>query len=183
MNTHLATSGDNSPSGIQGMIRRRKRLILACILVATASAYAYSATRTPVYTAVADLKYERQVDISNPLDTNSDAINPQQVALELQTVGTEVNSAQVTEGAAAELGLPPDDRLLRVSTKVVPNTTVVEISASSTGPKMAASIANAVAASFIRVQQALERARLARAVAVVEQKLRSLREPGCAHFS
>jgi len=177
MNSRFQTSRDRATLGIPGAIARRKWLVLACVLVAAGSAYAYSATRTPIYTAVTELKYEQQVDISNPLDTGSSNFNAQQVALELESVESEVNGARVIQAAAAQLGVSPADKQLTASVAVVPNTTVVKVSASSPQPRMAAAIANALAIAFVEVQKETERAKLAQAVAVVQEKLRSFKDP------
>jgi succinoglycan biosynthesis transport protein ExoP len=177
MNSQPRSSGNGTPPGVLVAMGRRKWLILGCALVAAGSAFAFSTTRTPVYTAATELKYEQQVDISNPLANSSVYVNPQAVALELQSVASAVNSAQVVERAATKLGLSPGDSQLRVSTEVVPNTSVVTISASSTSARMAAAIANGFAGAFIDIQKARERQLLAQAEVVVQDKLRPFKNP------
>ena len=176
MNLTRKNLGLGTLPGLPGIVARHKWLVLACALACACAAYVYSATRVPVYTAATQLKYQQQVDVSDPLSTDSWNFNAQQVAMELESVDSEINSPKVVQGAAATLGLSPDDSQLEASGEVVPNTAMVEISTSNTQAKKAATIANAIADAFVEVRKETERERLAAAEAVVQQKLKGYQD-------
>ncbi len=155
---------------------RWKWLILAFVVLMTGASLVLSITRAPSYTATAELKYERPVDISNPL-ANSSYIDPQQVSLELQSVASEINGPPVKDRAAAQLNLSPADKRLKASAEATPNSSVVRISAVSDTPRGAAAVANAFSAGFIANNQQVERERLAQAIEVVQEKLKAFTNP------
>jgi len=152
------------------VVSRWKWLILAFVVVMTGAAFAYAQTRTPTYTATTELKYQQPVDISNPLGSPA-YVDPNLVNLQLQSLGSELNGVPVRNRAAALLNVPSTDKQLTVSTSVLTNTAIVQVSAVSASPTMAARIANAFCAAFIANNRQREQGQLAQAIAVVQNRL------------
>jgi polysaccharide biosynthesis transport protein len=156
---------------VRGM-GRWKWLILAFVVAVTGASLVLSLTRTRIYTATAELRYEQPVNISNPIGGSAN-LDPNTVNLELQSVGSELHGAPVVDRAAEQLKLAPTDKGLNVSTQVIPNTSVVKVSSDAGTPGAAAAMANAFSAAFIDNNRSIEREQLAQAISVVQEKLRA----------
>ena len=85
-----------------GVIWRRKWVVLLVVLVATGSAYFFSARQTKQYEANADLIYEQQLDVSNPL-TGQSYTDASERNLELRSVGSILAGPDMIQRAAADL--------------------------------------------------------------------------------
>ena len=82
-----------------------KWLILTTTIVALALGAAYTWTRTPLYSASAQLLYVRQVDIQNPLGQTSIDTTAQQA--ELEAVPVVIVSSEVQSAAEKLMDPPP----------------------------------------------------------------------------
>jgi Mrp family chromosome partitioning ATPase len=137
---------------------RRKWVILLVVAVATTSAYFFSARQSSVYEADADLIYEKQLDISNPL-TGQTYTDPTERTLELNSVASVLGSPDMVKRAnallrgddAAVTGFEVSSAPLvdTGSGTTSTSTNVVRITVSSTDPQLAAAAADAYAAAFI----------------------------------
>ena len=73
---------------------RRKWVIILVTVVATAAAFGFSYRQAKVYEAQADLIYEQQLDVSNPL-TGQTYTDPNARSLELDSVDAIIKSAPI----------------------------------------------------------------------------------------
>lgn len=158
------------------VLARWKWVILVFVVVAAGSAFLVSSIRAPKYTSAVQLKYEKQVDISDPL-ADTGTLGSDQIKLELQSVASAMGSAEMKGRAAKAVGLTADDPQLDVSTEVIANTSVVQVEAVSGSPRLAAAIANAFAAEFIDSNKRIERERLQQAESVIQNKLKAFEDP------
>ncbi len=141
-----------------GVMWRRKWIILLVVVVATGSAYFFSARQAKVYQAQADLIYEQQLDVANPL-TGQTYTDANQRLVELNAVNAIIKSPTMTNRADALLqkqGQPTSGYV--VSAQVVQDTgsaaggqtgNVVSVVATSEQPALAAAAAKAYADSFV----------------------------------
>ena len=81
---------------------RRKWIILLVVVVATASAYAFSARQAKSYQAHADIIYEQSLDISNPL-TQQTYTDPTERTLVLNSVASVLASPDMVHRAGVLL--------------------------------------------------------------------------------
>ena len=160
---------------------RRKWIILLVVVVATASAYFFSARQTPVYQASADLIYEMQLDVANPL-TGQSYTDTNERSLELRSVGNVLASPEMIkrvasllekEGAAATgftiSSAPVTDAAS--ANQAGESSNVVRITASSEVPELAAAAADANAKAFTEWRKETVRSQIDRAVGVIKGKL------------
>ena len=159
------------------VIGRWKWLILLLVVAIPVSAYGFSSTRTPQYTAQTQIKYEQQVDISNPLGGTA---NPSsyQVTTELQSVASVVASPEISAKVAAAVGLPADSKQLNVKTSVVANTSVVQLSVTNPDPTAGGGHRQRLRRPVHRLEQA-DRAPAARAGGAGHpEQAQGVRRPG-----
>ena len=139
-----------------GVMWRRKWIIILVTVVATVAAFGFSYRQAKVYEAQADLIYEQQLDVANPL-TGQTYTDPNARSLELSSVDAIIKSPQMTERAATELeeqGLPTTGFTVRSELAPTDATSgqtgnVVSIFATSEDPELAAAASQAYADSFV----------------------------------
>ena len=96
-----------------GVLWRRKWVIVLVTVVATAAAFGFSYLQAKVYEAQADLIYEQQLDVANPL-TGQTLHDPNTRAVELAAVDAIIQSPTMTQRADdAPRGAGPADHRLR----------------------------------------------------------------------
>ena len=91
-----------------GVMWRRKWIIILVTVVATVAAFGFSYRQAKVYEAQADLIYEQQLDVANPL-TGQSYTDPTQRTTELTSVNAIIQSPTITNRvttALEEQGLP-----------------------------------------------------------------------------
>jgi len=163
------------------VLLRWKWVALGVVVVVTLAGCAYTWTRTPMYSATAQLLYVRQIDISNPLAQSYLDTSAQQA--EIESAPAVVASLSVRERARERM----DDATLAagysVSTVLQPGldnqyTNVVEIRAESADPAAAADAANASAAAFVEWGKRSQQDQVAQALAVVKSQLSALADAG-----
>lgn len=167
------------------VIRRHIVLIVVLTVVFGGAAYAYSASRTtPMYEAVAQMLYSPQLDINDPL--NQGYSNPAAQELEMQSAVTNITGPELSKLVRDKLGNPGSWPPYGVSAAVTtsdPQATGatdngVAVTVDSTDPQWAAKLANAYANAFVQWRIETDRARLAKAEAVISQKLESFQTAG-----
>ena len=135
------------------VIRRWWWLILACGLLAGASAFLISSRISPVYRATATLLVDSAQGTEGA--QYSDIMASERLAL---TYSQMVKGRDVVAAAIAELHLAekPDALAGRVSAEPVPDTQLLRLSVEDLDPAQAALIANTIAETFIEKVQAFE---------------------------
>lgn len=142
------------------ILRRRWRILVACLLIGVAAAGALTTQMTPSYRATAQLF----VAFANT-SADDTAVSLSQgnlfAANRVKSYPDLVSSPLVLDPVIAELGLDrtPQDLAGSVSAQVPPNTVLIEVYADDKSPVMAADIANEVSANLISVVEDLDRIR------------------------
>lgn len=143
------------------VLSRQWKLIAAITATVVAVALVASVLQTPLYESSAEVAIE-------PVRSGADAAL-EDLLLRDEIVETErriITSRSVTDRVIADLGLEmaPGTLLEMVDVRAIPNTRVVTISATSTDPQFAASVANSMATSYLdyRRDQALDEVTAAR---------------------
>ena len=129
------------------LLRKRWRLIVACLLLGAGAAAAISWTATPKYEASTQLFVSARDAAS---DLNGLAQGGQFTQERVQSYADIVNSPEVTEAVADELdhGLTPESIADEISASAPLNTVLINIDVTDTSPSRAQKIANAVSDEF-----------------------------------
>jgi len=161
---------------------RRKWVILLVVVVATSSAYVFSARQSRQYQADADLIYEKQLDIANPL-TGQGYTDPNERTLELNSVASVLASPDMVKRATAllkaegalgtgfEINAEPVTDAGSGTGAAATATNVVRISATGTDPRLAAQAANAYSGAFIAWRAERVRKNIQNAIEALESQL------------
>ena len=153
-----------------------KWLILTVTIVALALGAAYTWTRTPLYSASAQLLYVRQVDIQNPLGQTSFDTTAQQA--ELEAVPVVIVSSEVQSAAEKLMDVPPSAEYSVAATlELKANgdySNVVIVSATSPSAEVAAAAANASSKAIIDWGRDSARQQVAAAITVVQARLETM---------
>jgi len=132
------------------VLRRRKQLIVVVTLLVTVPAVVFSLLKTPVYAGQAEILLQPRTS-ETLFDPNSGirADPARQVQNEIRIL----SSAPVRDAVRAQLGSVP-----KVSATAISSTDIIRVSARSTDPDQAATLANAYATSYIdyRRKQAVD---------------------------
>ena len=126
---------------------RRWWVILLAALLCAGAAYAYSATRTPLYSGSIKLLIGQKAVEGAPASLGSDVTGLQQIT---QTMAQAVATRPVAEAAAEELGPETTPEAVRgglVATQVE-TTQFIQVSYTNPDPKKASQVANAVGEAF-----------------------------------
>ena len=158
------------------VLRERWWVIVLAVVVTVAVAFYVSYTTTPLYSASADLTYER-----NNLDA---AVSGTQLFAYDYDLTRTIDSAvavigrneSIAEGVKTQLGSSESADTLSgmVSVTSDPDTNLVTISAVSEDPEEAAAVANAFADQFVIYRQSAAKATVAEARTVVKEQLDTL---------
>lgn len=165
------------------ILRRHVIVIVVLIVALGLAAYAYAASQTPMYSASALLLYEPQFDFTDPLSQGYGNLNAQD--LQMQSAVTIITGPEIAKRAASELGAPARRPRYSVSAAITSSDVAssgstgnaVTVTADSSDAGFAAKAANVYAQQFVGFRVEAERARIARAQTVIEQKLREFRTP------
>lgn len=174
--TDKATDG-LSVSSYLHVLARWKWVIIVVALVLTVAGAAYTWTRTPMYSASAQLLYVKQIDISSPLTQSYTDTTAQRA--EIESVPTVIQSNQVR--TAAEMQMKASSvaagysvtAVLQLGADGSSYSNVVTIEAASADPEAAADAANAYSAAFIEWGRDSARSQVADAIAVVQSRMDS----------
>ncbi len=173
--THLSQDPDGlSLRDALRVVARWKWLIIGLTLGLAAVAFGYSYAQPKQYTSFTDLKYEQQVNISNPLGPSY--VSPLTIEQELQGVGSALAAPAIKEQVAQAVGLPASDPQISASAALITNTSVVRISTKAKTASRAAAIATAFADAFIASSKADVQRQLLQAEQVVQTELNSMKK-------
>lgn len=177
--TSIENDVPDTKSGLDSIItvlRRRYRLILACILVAAGSAFAISQFQENEYTATASLLFRDPGFAQNIFSGESVASSGtdpvRQAATNLKLVELQI----VSERAAKLLDLGLTAKELRERTRVSAEGTsdVVSVEATDPDPEAARMIADTFASEFIAFRAKADRSKLLEAKRLADQEFEEL---------
>ncbi len=136
-------------------LNRDRRWIVAVVIAVTVAVFALSLVLPKSYNATATIVLDVQSGVFGPPDAES-------TQRRLATIESLLSSTEVLDEAAQEVGGGETAESLetKVDSSVDELTNLIEVTGSDGDPDTAAAIANAVAQSFLDVQQSLERERL-----------------------
>ena len=163
--------------------RRHILLIAALTIVAGGLAYAYSASKTPIYESSAQLLYYPQLNVSDPL--NQGYVDPTTSELQMQSAVTTITAPTVSGAVLKGLGDPASLPSYSVSAAVTtsdssassPTDNGVAITVQATDPRWAAKLANAYAVAFVAYDKSSYVDRLLAAETVVSNQLKKYSTP------
>jgi Mrp family chromosome partitioning ATPase/capsular polysaccharide biosynthesis protein len=164
-----------------GVGLRWKWLILAVTVVIALAGAAYAWTRTPMYSATAQLLYVQQIGISSSLGQGQVDQTLQQA--DIGSVPAVVSSAVVGAQAGRLLNGVNTSAGYSTSVSLATDTStsgyssVVGIAATSSDPRTAAAAANAYATAFIAWRRDSERARVNQEILAVQSQLQTYTTP------
>ena len=158
-----------------GVLRRRAPLILLCCVLAGAAAFAFSAHQTKKYTATASLVFGKNslnqqiAGLSASSSGSGSSLGQQASDLELVRLGN------MAATIASLLGRGLTEEKVRESVSIAGGeSSVVDISATSTSPVLATEIANTYASQFVKVQRLANHQYFKSALALVNRQLAKL---------
>ena len=159
------------------VVRRRKWIVFGVAVTLMALALAYSYAKTPMFEASAQLVYEGQLNVADPLSTGGN-IDPAQMQVELNSVASALASPELIDSAKSELGLGIAASTYTVSAAPDAQSgqtdiSTVSVTAISPNAKTAALVANAYAAAFTAARRAREQERVRIAEQVIQRTLDS----------
>ncbi len=159
------------------VVRRRKWLVLSTAIVLTALALAYSFMKTPMYRASAQLIYETELNVADPLSTGG-YVDPSQMQVELNSVAVAITSPEIIQSAKGSLDadIPMTEYTISSALGVATggaDSSTVSITAEGPDPSIAARVANAYALAFTAARKSREQARVRRAQEVIQRELDS----------
>jgi polysaccharide biosynthesis transport protein len=165
-----------SPRQVLAVLWRRLPLILTCVAVAAGAAYGFSKRQAKKYTATASIVFDanslsQQIAGLSPGSTSSSSLLAEQANnVEL------VKGGDTAEKTARLLSNGPTAAQIADSVSVVgqPESNVVDVSATSGRPVLAAKIANTYVRQFVAEQQAANRQYFKSALALVRKQLATL---------
>ena len=159
------------------IVRRRKWIVFGVAVTLAALALAYSFAKTPMYKASAQLVYEGQINVADPLSAGGN-IDPAQMQVELNGVASAIASPELIESAREQLG--PSVAASPYTVSAAPdaqsgqtNISTVSVTAVSPSAKTAAQVANAYAAAFTAARRAREQERVRVAEQVIQRTVDS----------
>ena len=156
---------------------RRKGIVLGAAVAVTALALAYSFVKTPLYEASAQLIYETQLNVADPLSSVGN-FNTALQELEIADVAKVIASPDLVQSANGKLDAVALERGFTVSaardaTSGQTGGSTVSIRAVSPSAETAARAANAYAEAFTAARKALEQARVRQAEQVIQSRINS----------
>lgn len=160
---------------VLGILRRRVGWIVLCLVLVAAAAYGFSKQQTKKYTATASLVF-------NNSQTNLQAAGLQAVSsggnqLPLQNTNLKlVQLGDMAAKVATQLDHGLTDQKIRSALNVSAQgeSNIVNVSATSTSPALAAEIANTYTGQFVKEQQNANHAYYHSALALVDKQLSAM---------
>lgn len=146
---------------------RRRAIVIVSVVVLVGLSVAYSVAKTPEYMATAQLELTPQVSAA-VLQANNSTVNAAQI-VDVPTDIQVIESQTVRNKVLAKLPGAP-----RVTASEVGTTNIVNVSATSTNPALAAKAANLYASSYINIQQYEAATSLSNAANIVQTHINSL---------
>jgi tyrosine-protein kinase len=160
---------------VLGVIRRRLPLIAFCVVIVAGATFGFSKHKTKKYTATASLVFSvnslsQQIAGLSSSSSSSSLLAQQSSDLE------EVRLGDMAAKTATLLGhgLTAGEVASSLSIGGHPESSVVDVAATTTSPARAAAIANTYANQFVKEQQSANREYFKSALALVDKQLAAL---------
>ncbi len=159
-------------------LRDHKWIVIACIVLATAAAYAYGATRPKVYQSEAQLLLQ-QGDLAGTVVGLND-YQAQDPEREVATALTLAEQPVIAGRVAAELDgdLTSDDIAGKVTATAAGNSQVITISAQDGEAERAAQLANLYATQYVDFREETAQASIRRALQGLDTEIESAESLG-----
>jgi polysaccharide biosynthesis transport protein len=160
---------------VLGILRRRAPWIVACFVLVAAAAYGFSKQQTKKYTATASLVFNNSQ--ANLQAAGLQAVSNGGSQLPLQNTNLKlVQLGDMPAKTATRLGQELTEQKVRqaLSVSAQGESNIVNVSATSTSPALAANIANTYAQVFVREQQNANHAYYHSALALVSKQLTAM---------
>ena len=165
------------------VVRRHIVLIVVLAIALGGAAYAYSASKTPIYESTAQLLYVPQLNIQDPLSQSF--TDPTTQELEMQSAVTLITGPQISQRVGTSIGgssAVPDYSVSAAITTSDANASTpadngVAVTVDSTNARWAKTLANAYAGAFVAYSMQRDRASVAAAQAAVSAKLKQFQTP------
>jgi capsular exopolysaccharide synthesis family protein len=159
------------------VLRRRWWVISLFTTLVAAASFAFSTHQTKQYTATASVLFQNpqlsQEESGLQATPSSPAEDPTIMATNIQLLTQKAGVAEATARIIGH-GLTTADVSQAISVSQQGQTSVANVSATSTEPSVAAAIANTYAGQFIAAQQAQQRASVEQALNLVERQIAAL---------
>jgi succinoglycan biosynthesis transport protein ExoP len=170
------------------IVRRRRFIVLASTVLVTVLSLWFARQKVPVYEATAAVKYEQSTALSGLLVE----VLSYSSADSIETQATLIRSYPILEEVARRLGrLPPaggapgeresaaypavlNALAARIKTTRVPNTSILEITATAHSPREARDLANTVAEAYRDYNRNVRNARITEARKFIEAQLKEV---------
>ncbi|HET6494525.1 MAG TPA: Wzz/FepE/Etk N-terminal domain-containing protein [Thermoleophilia bacterium] len=162
------------------VLRRRRWIILAAVVLVPLLAVSYSLQQTPVYEASAKVLLSQQ-SVANSLTGISDPNASVQDLIRVQTQADVARAPEIAEGVVAAVdGLEssPEQFLADSSVAVVEDTEILEFTASNTDPDLAVAGTAEYANQYTKYRQKLDTASPGAARRAVSRRLEELAAAG-----
>jgi len=160
---------------VVGVLRRRWWVILLLVVVGGGAAFVFSKLERKQYTATATVLFSNQAlqqqAAGLPVLQTSPNTDPQIMATNIQVLTSQSGVARATARLVGR-GLTGSGVSKAISVSQSGQTSVANVSASSSSPTLAAAIANTYVRQFITSQKAQQRASVAQALALVQRQLK-----------
>jgi succinoglycan biosynthesis transport protein ExoP len=160
---------------VLGVLRRRAPWVLFCVALVAGAVFGLSKHQTKKYTATASLVFNnnqlsQQVAGLQAVSSGNNQQALQNTNLKLVQLG---DMAEKTAGRLGQ-GLTKEKVDAELSVSAQGESNIVDVSATSTSPALAASIANTYSSVFVKEQQNANHAYYASALKLVEKQLKAL---------
>jgi capsular exopolysaccharide synthesis family protein len=157
-----------------GVLRRRLPLIALCVVVVAGAAYGYSKHETKKYTATASLVFS-----NNPLSQQIAGLPPSSTTNLLAQQASNLELVRLGDMAArtASLlghGLSEEEIAKSLSIAGQGESSVVDVTATTTSPQLSAQIANTYVSQFVAEQGTTDRQYFKSALALVNKQLAAI---------
>jgi uncharacterized protein involved in exopolysaccharide biosynthesis/Mrp family chromosome partitioning ATPase len=170
------------------IVRRRRMIIIACTVLVALLSFVLAQRKVPVYQATAAVKFEQSTQLSGLMVevlsySSADSIETQVTIIKsypiLEDVAKRLGQLREAPTAAASREakgywgtLDSINAKLRVAR--VPNTSILEITATSTRPREAQELANTTAESYRDYNKSLRNSRVTEARRFIESQLKDV---------
>jgi len=170
------------------IVRRRRMIIIASTVLVALLSFGFARQKVPIYQATAAVKFEQSTQLSGLLVevlsySSADSIETQVTIIKSYPILEDVAKRlgylkEVPTGAAAREAKGYWGTLDSINAKLrvnrVPNTSILEITATSTKPREAQDLANATAESYRDYNKSLRNSRVTEARRFIENQLKDV---------
>jgi polysaccharide biosynthesis transport protein len=170
------------------IVRRRRMIIIASTVLVALLSYGFARQKVPYYQATAAVKFEQSTQLSGLLVevlsySSADSIETQVTIIKsypiLEDVAKRLGYLKETPTAAASREAKSywgvlDSINAKVKVARVPNTSILEITATSTKPRDAQDLANATAEAYRDYNKSLRNSRVTEARRFIENQLKDV---------